>query len=190
MIAGGLGNVSAHQVHKEQVAPGDLIVQIGGPGLLIGVGGGAASSLGQGANDEALDFNSVQRENPEMQRRCQEVINRCHGLGKDNPIRSIHDVGAGGLSNAVPELVEGAGLGARIHLCDIPVDDPSMSPLQIWCNEAQERYVLVIAACDRRTELVRIAWPSACAARRGDEDEGRQSHSILGEFGLIRRYVT
>ena len=113
--------------------------------MLIGLGGGAASSSASGAGEEALDFASVQRENPEMQRRCQEVIDRCWQLGANNPILSIHDVGAGGLSNALPELVVGAGLGGRIELRAIPCDDPTMSPLEIWCNESQERYVLAIA---------------------------------------------
>ena len=145
MIAGGVGNVRADQVRKSDIPPGTRLIVLGGPAMLIGLGGGAASSTAVGNGAEALDFASVQRENPEMQRRCQEVIDRCWQLGTDNPILSIHDVGAGGLSNALPELVEGAGLGGRFELRAIPCDDPAMSPLEIWCNESQERYVLAIA---------------------------------------------
>jgi phosphoribosylformylglycinamidine synthase len=148
MLAGGIGNIRADHVHKRTFPAGTLFVQLGGPGLLIGLGGGAASSLTAGANVEALDFDSVQRGNPEMQRRAQEVIDRCWQLGPDNPILSIHDVGAGGLSNAFPELAHGAGLGARFELRDVPSEEPGMSPREIWCNEAQERYVLAIAAQD------------------------------------------
>ena len=144
MIAGGVGNIRPDQVRKSDIAPGVRLVVLGGPAMLIGLGGGAASSIASGSGEEALDFASVQRENPEMQRRCQEVVDRCWQLGPDNPILSIHDVGAGGLSNALPELVDGAGRGGRIELRAIPCDDPSMSPLEIWCNEAQERYVLAI----------------------------------------------
>jgi phosphoribosylformylglycinamidine synthase len=148
MLAGGLGSISAAQVGKAPLAPGTLLVQLGGPGLRIGMGGGAASSMGTGANTEELDFDSVQRANAEMQRRAQEVIDRCWQLGEANPILSIHDVGAGGLSNAVPELAHGAGRGARLDLRAIPVQDTGMSPREIWCNEAQERYVLAIAPAD------------------------------------------
>ena len=144
MIAGGVGNIRPDQIHKAAIAPGACLVVLGGPAMLIGLGGGAASSIASGRGEETLDFASVQRENPEMQRRCQEVVDRCWQLGADNPILSIHDVGAGGLSNALPELVDGAGRGGRFELRAIPSDDPSMSPLQIWCNEAQERYVLAI----------------------------------------------
>ncbi|GAB6050679.1 phosphoribosylformylglycinamidine synthase [Hydrogenophilus islandicus] len=160
MIAGGLGAIAAIQSHKVGFAPGTLLVQLGGPGLLIGLGGGAASSMAAGANDAELDFASVQRDNPEMQRRCQEVIDRCWALGVDNPILSIHDVGAGGLSNALPELVDGAGLGARVELREIPIEEPGMSPREIWCNEAQERYVLAIDP----TQLPRFA--EICARER------------------------
>ncbi|MBF0131096.1 MAG: phosphoribosylformylglycinamidine synthase [Magnetococcales bacterium] len=149
MIAGGLGHIFRKHVSKKSIPPGALIVQIGGPAMLIGLGGGAASSQASGSGQAALDFASVQRENPEMQRRCQEVINRCRYLGEDNPILSIHDVGAGGLSNAVPEIIHGAGVGGRFELTAIPNADPGMSPMEIWCNEAQERYVLAIAAGDR-----------------------------------------
>ena len=139
MLAGGLGSIGAAHVGKAPLAPGALLVQLGGPGLRIGMGGGAASSMGTGANTEELDFDSVQRANAEMQRRAQEVIDRCWQLGEANPILSIHDVGAGGLSNAVPELAHGAGRGARLDLRAIPSEDTSMSPREIWCNEAQER---------------------------------------------------
>jgi phosphoribosylformylglycinamidine synthase len=145
MLAGGIGNVAAGHARKQRFAAGALLVQIGGPGLLIGLGGGAASSMATGANTAELDFASVQRGNPEMQRRAQEVIDRCWQLGEDNPILSIHDVGAGGLSNALPELVHGAGRGARLELREIPSEEPGMTPLELWCNEAQERYVLAIA---------------------------------------------
>jgi phosphoribosylformylglycinamidine synthase len=145
MLAGGIGNVRAAHAHKAEVRPGALLVHLGGPGLLIGMGGGSASSLGAGANSAPLDFDSVQRGNAEIQRRAQEVIDRCWGLGPDNPILSIHDVGAGGLSNALPELAHAAGRGARIDLRAAPSEEPGMTPRQIWSNEAQERYVLAIA---------------------------------------------
>jgi phosphoribosylformylglycinamidine synthase len=145
MLAGGIGNISAEHAMKAPLPSGTLLVQLGGPGLLIGMGGGAASSMGAGANVEALDFDSVQRGNAEMQRRAQEVIDRCWQLGAANPILSIHDVGAGGLSNALPEIVHCAGRGARIELRAIPSEDSGMSPREIWCNEAQERYVLAIS---------------------------------------------
>jgi len=145
MIAGGLGNVRRMHVEKGEVPVGARLVLLGGPAMLIGLGGGAASSLGSGASTEQLDFASVQRGNPEMQRRAQEVIDCCWAMGKDNPILIIHDVGAGGLSNAVPEVIAHSRLGGRIELRDVPNDEPGMSPLEIWCNEAQERYVLAIA---------------------------------------------
>ena len=146
MIAGGLGNIRADHVDKQPIPAGAKIIVLGGPALLIGLGGGAASSMASGQSDEALDFASVQRDNPEIERRCQEVIDRCWELGERNPIISIHDVGAGGLSNALPELVHDAGRGARLELRRVPCDEPGMSPLEIWCNEAQERYVLAISA--------------------------------------------
>jgi phosphoribosylformylglycinamidine synthase len=148
MIAGGIGNIAAGHADKRGLEPGALLIQLGGPGMLIGLGGGAASSMGTGANQEDLDFDSVQRGNAEIQRRAQEVIDRCWALGEMNPILSIHDVGAGGLSNALPELVHSAQLGGRFELRKIPNEEPGMSPLQIWCNEAQERYVLAIAPRD------------------------------------------
>jgi len=145
MLAGGLGNIETTLVQKGSVQPGQQIVVLGGPGMLIGLGGGAASSLASGESQESLDYASVQRGNPEMQRRCQEVIDQCRVMGSDNLIVSIHDVGAGGLSNAVPEIVSADACGARIELRAIPSDEPGMSPMQIWCNESQERYVLVVA---------------------------------------------
>jgi phosphoribosylformylglycinamidine synthase len=145
MLAGGVGNVQERHIHKQTFKAGTLLIQLGGPGLLIGLGGGAASSMGAGANMEALDFDSVQRGNPEIQRRAQEVIDRCWAMGEANPILSVHDVGAGGLSNAMPELAHGAGLGAKFELRDVLSLEPGMSPREIWCNEAQERYVLAIA---------------------------------------------
>ncbi|MCS6902624.1 MAG: AIR synthase-related protein, partial [Polyangiaceae bacterium] len=133
---------------KLPLRPGDRIVVLGGPALLIGLGGGAASSRAGGEGEEALELASVQRDNPEMQRRCQEVIDRCAALGEANPIRSLHDVGAGGLANAVPELLEESGVGGIIDLDAIPSDDPALSPMELWCNEAQERYVLALAPQD------------------------------------------
>jgi phosphoribosylformylglycinamidine synthase len=151
MIAGGIGNISAQHAHKQELAADALLIQLGGPGMLIGLGGGAASSMQTGANIEDLDFDSVQRGNAEMQRRAQGVIDCCWALGADNPILSIHDVGAGGLSNALPEMVHAAGRGGRFDLRRIPSEEPGMSPLQIWCNEAQERYVLAVAPASIET---------------------------------------
>ncbi len=145
MIAGGLGNIAARHSFKEIIPAGGLLIQLGGPGMRIGLGGGAASSMQTGANIAALDFDSVQRGNAEIQRRAQEVIDRCCALGDANPILSIHDVGAGGLSNALPELVHGAGRGGLFDLRAVPSEERGMSPLQIWCNESQERYVLAIS---------------------------------------------
>ena len=144
MIAGGLGNIQAEQTHKHEIPEGALLIQLGGKGMLIGLGGGAASSMDTGSNSADLDFNSVQRGNPEIERRAQEVIDRCWQLGQGNPIIAIHDVGAGGLSNAFPELVNDAGRGAIFELRDVPLEEHGMSPLQIWCNESQERYVLSV----------------------------------------------
>jgi phosphoribosylformylglycinamidine synthase len=144
MIAGGLGTIEAGQTHKLGFAAGTLLVQLGGPGLRIGMGGGAASSMASGTNAASLDFDSVQRDNPEIQRRAQEVINHCWSLGEDNPILAIHDVGAGGLSNAFPELVDGAGRGAVFDLRRVPLEESGLAPKEIWCNESQERYVLAI----------------------------------------------
>ncbi|HQS03215.1 MAG: phosphoribosylformylglycinamidine synthase [Halothiobacillus sp. 24-54-40] len=144
MLAGGLGAMREGLVEKNAIAAGDLLIVLGGPAMQIGLGGGAASSQTSGSSSAALDFASVQRANPEMQRRAQEVIDRCIALGEENPLVSIHDVGAGGLSNAFPELVHDAGLGGVFNLRAIPNDEPGMSPLAIWCNESQERYVMAI----------------------------------------------
>jgi phosphoribosylformylglycinamidine synthase len=146
MLAGGLGNIKAEHIQKGEIRPGDKLIVLGGPAMLIGLGGGAASSMAGGSGNEDLDFASVQRENPEMERRCQEVIDRCWALGSENPIAFIHDVGAGGISNALPELVNDGGRGGRFELRKVPNDEPGMSPLEIWCNESQERYVLAVPA--------------------------------------------
>jgi len=144
MLAGGVGNVRPMHVEKRRFRPDAVVVVLGGPALLIGLGGGAASSMAAGTSHADLDFASVQRDNPEMERRCQEVIDRASALGDRTPILSIHDVGAGGLSNAIPELLHDAGCGGLLELRDVPNAEPGMSPLEIWCNEAQERYVLAV----------------------------------------------
>jgi len=144
MIAGGMGTIRPDQVVKGIAPAGSPVVVLGGPAMLIGLGGGAASSVASGQSDEALDFASVQRSNPEMERRCQEVIDACWGLGEDSPIIAIHDVGAGGLSNALPELLDDSDRGGRLELRTIPCAEAGLSPLEIWCNEAQERYVLAL----------------------------------------------
>ena len=161
MVAGGLGNVRAADIAKRDLPPMAQLIVLGGPALLIGLGGGAASSVASGTSGSELDFASVQRGNPEMQRRCQEVIDRCWQLGDDNPILSIHDVGAGGLSNALPELVHDSARGARIELRAIPCDDARMSPMQIWCNESQERYVLAVDA-ERLADFQAICERERC----------------------------
>ena len=148
MLAGGVGNIRADHVEKGTIPAGAQIIVVGGPAMLIGLGGGAASSMSTGESLEDLDFASVQRGNPEMERRVQEVIDQCWQLGEANPIISIHDVGAGGLSNAVPELVNDSGRGGRFELRTVPNDEPGMSPMEIWCNEAQERYVLAVSGED------------------------------------------
>ncbi|KLV05968.1 phosphoribosylformylglycinamidine synthase [Photobacterium aquae] len=148
MIAGGMGNIRAEHVQKKEIPVGAKLIVLGGPAMNIGLGGGAASSMASGQSAEDLDFASVQRENPEMERRCQEVIDRCWQMGDANPIAFIHDVGAGGISNALPELVDDGERGGRFQLRDVPNDEPGMSPLEIWCNESQERYVLAVAAED------------------------------------------
>ncbi|MDX1754768.1 MAG: phosphoribosylformylglycinamidine synthase [Marinobacter sp.] len=145
MIAGGMGNIRPEHVEKGNIPVGAKLIVLGGPSMLIGLGGGAASSMDSGSSHENLDFASVQRDNPEMERRCQEVIDRCWQKGEANPICFIHDVGAGGLSNAMPELVKDGGRGGKFELRDIPNDEPGMSPLEIWCNESQERYVMAVA---------------------------------------------
>jgi phosphoribosylformylglycinamidine synthase len=167
MLAGGIGNIAARDSAKAPLPEGALLIQLGGPGMLIGMGGGAASSMGAGANTEDLDFDSVQRGNAEIQRRAQEVIDRCWELGAANPILTIHDDGAGGLSNALPELAHGAGRGARLDLRAAPSEDSGMSPREIWCNEAQERYVLAIA-------------PGSLAAFRALCERERCPFAVLG----------
>jgi phosphoribosylformylglycinamidine synthase len=169
MIAGGLGNVRRAHVAKAEIPVGAQVVVLGGPAMLIGLGGGAASSLGSGSSSADLDFASVQRGNPEMQRRAQEVIDHCWSLGAANPILLIHDVGAGGLSNAVPEAVAHSARGARLDLRAIPSAEGGLSPLELWCNEAQERYVLVVAAA----ALPQLA--AVCARERCP-------HAVLGEI--------
>ncbi len=185
MIAGGYGHVRPGHVDKAPVPAGAALVVLGGPAMLIGLGGGAASSVGTGELAHSdLDFASVQRANAEMQRRAQEVIDRCWALGDQNPIRSIHDVGAGGLSNALPELVHGAGRGGQMELRDIPSDEPGMSPMELWCNEAQERYVLAIAAEDLPRfaaicERERAVW--ACVGHAVEEARLELTDRELGD---------
>ena len=169
MIAGGVGNVRAEHALKIDVPVGASIVVLGGPAMLIGLGGGAASSLASGTSTEDLDFASVQRGNPEMQRRAQEVIDRCWAMGEDNPILLIHDVGAGGLSNAVPEAVDHSKHGARVELRDVPNAEHGMAPMGIWCNEAQERYVLIVSA-ERTQEFADICARENCP------------HAVIGQL--------
>ncbi|MBS0591419.1 MAG: phosphoribosylformylglycinamidine synthase, partial [Proteobacteria bacterium] len=176
MIAGGLANMRLAHVEKGVLQPGDAIVVLGGPAMLIGLGGGAASSLAGGDSSEALDFASVQRDNAEMERRCQEAIDRCWALGEDNPIVSIHDVGAGGLSNAIPEILNDSNVGGRIELRRIPCADPALSPMQIWCNESQERYVIGLRAAD-------VARFAAICERE------RCPFAVVGEVTADRRLV-
>lgn len=161
MLAGGLGAIDRVQVDKLKLQDGDIVIVLGGPAMLIGLGGGAASSVASGESAEDLDFASVQRDNPEMERRCQEVIDRCVAMGAGNPIKFFHDVGAGGLSNAIPELLHDSGVGGVIDLGKVPTDDPSLSPLELWCNESQERYVLGIPA-DRLAEFAAICARERC----------------------------
>ncbi|WP_341675447.1 phosphoribosylformylglycinamidine synthase [Niveibacterium sp. SC-1] len=161
MIAGGVGSIQAEQSFKADFTPGTLLIQLGGPGMLIGLGGGAASSMTTGTNTADLDFASVQRGNPEIQRRAQEVIDACWQQGDKNPILAIHDVGAGGLSNAMPELADHAKLGAHFELREIQIEEPGMSPREIWSNEAQERYVLAISP-DRLEEFRAICERERC----------------------------
>ncbi|HET8552553.1 MAG TPA: phosphoribosylformylglycinamidine synthase [Gammaproteobacteria bacterium] len=161
MLAGGMGNIRGPHVDKQPIPAGAKVIVIGGPAMLIGLGGGAASSLASGEAGETIDFASVQRGNPEMQRRAQELIDRCWERGEGNPILSIHDVGAGGLANAVPELLEAAGRGGRIDLRAIPADDDSLSPMELWCNESQERYVLAVSP-ERLDEFSALAERERC----------------------------
>ncbi len=184
MIAGGTGSVRPGHVDKLPIPPGAAIVVLGGPALLIGLGGGAASSMDSGDSEEDLDFASVQRGNPEMERRCQEVIDRCWAQGEENPILSIHDVGAGGLSNALPELVHQSDRGARFDLRAIPSADPGMSPLELWCNEAQERYVLAVAperVADLEALCARERCPMAVVGHATEEPQLVVDDPLLGE---------
>ena len=174
MIAGGVGAVRSGHIDAAEIPEGTKLIVLGGPAMLIGLGGGAASSMGSGESDSQLDFASVQRDNAEMQRRCQEVIDRCCALGDANPMRLIHDVGAGGLSNALPELAADAARGARFELRDVPNADEGMSPMEIWCNEAQERYVMAVAPDD----LPRFA--RICARERCP-------YAVVGEARSDRR---
>ncbi|MWV11538.1 phosphoribosylformylglycinamidine synthase [Pseudomonas sp. R-28-1W-6] len=148
MLAGGMGNIREDHVQKGEISVGAKLIVLGGPAMLIGLGGGAASSMATGTSSADLDFASVQRDNPEMERRCQEVIDRCWQLGEHNPIKFIHDVGAGGISNALPELINDGGRGGRFELRAVPNDEPGMAPHEIWCNESQERYVMSVDAAD------------------------------------------
>jgi len=213
MIAGGLGQISASQTHKVLFAPGTLLVQLGGPGMRIGMGGGAASSMAAGTNTAALDFDSVQRGNPEMQRRAQEVLNHCWALGEHNPILAVHDVGAGGLSNAFPELVDGAGLGARFDLSKVPLEESGLAPREIWCNESQERYVLAldpnllplfeqmcarercpyavvgVAAAEKQLIVAKGEGPGAGAAEAGERVIDMPMEVLLGKAPRMHRDV-
>ncbi|MBK8477195.1 MAG: phosphoribosylformylglycinamidine synthase [Opitutaceae bacterium] len=174
MLAGGLGSIKAEHVQKGVINPGDKLIVLGGPAMLIGLGGGAASSMASGHGHEDLDFASVQRENAEMERRCQEVIDRCWALDADNPISFIHDVGAGGLSNALPELVNDGGRGGRFNLRAVPNAEPGLSPLEIWCNEAQERYVMAVPA-DRLATFTALCERERCPfAVVGEATEEKQ----------------
>lgn len=187
MIAGGLGNIREQHVLKQPFHAGAKLIVLGGPAMLIGLGGGAASSMASGASNSALDFASVQRENPEMERRCQEVIDRCWQMGDDNPIAFIHDVGAGGLSNALPELVKDGESGGIFSLRQIPNAEPGMSPLEIWCNEAQERYVLAVTP--ENLEIFeqickRERCPYAVVGEATDEEVIRLSDEHFGNLPI------
>ncbi len=206
MIAGGLGNIRRQHVEKSPIVAGAKIVVLGGPAMLIGLGGGAASSLGAGSSAADLDFASVQRGNPEMQRRAQEVIDACWGLDDENPILLIHDVGAGGLSNAVPESIDHEGMGGQVDLRRINSDEPGMSPLEIWCNEAQERYVLIVSAdrlpafgalCERERcpfsvigEVTAGGWLRVDDPLFGDPPVDLPLDTILGKTPRMTRNVT
>src|SRR5690349_142806 len=176
MIAGGLANIRREDVQKRDIQPGHAVIVLGGPAMLIGLGGGAASSVASGASSAELDFASVQRDNAEMERRCQEVIDACWARGEHNPIVSVHDVGAGGLSNAIPELLNDAGVGGVIDLSKIPCDDPSLSPMQVWSNESQERYVLAIAQ-ENLAEFEAMCIRERCP------------YAVVGEATLERRLL-
>ena len=205
MLAGGYGMIRDVHVEKSSIPVGSKIIVLGGPAMLIGLGGGAASSMASGESDENLDFASVQRDNPEMQRRCQEVIDACWALKETNPIISIHDVGAGGLSNALPELVNVSHRGATFDLRKIPNDEPGMSPMAIWCNESQERYVLAIAPesialfsslCERERAPFAILGEASKEQQLTLNDELFQNKAVdlplsvlLGKLPLIKRDV-
>ncbi len=182
MLAGGLGSIKSELVAKGQIEKGDQLIVLGGPAMLIGLGGGAASSMETGSSEEHLDFASVQRGNPEMERRCQEVIDACWRMGDNNPIVSIHDVGAGGISNAMPELIDDSNRGGQFELRAINSDDPGMSPMEIWSNESQERYVMAVPK-DRLTEFENICererCPYAVIGQATDEQ-----HLYLGDNAL------
>jgi phosphoribosylformylglycinamidine synthase len=182
MLAGGYGNIAAAHTHKKPLGHGTLFVQLGGPGFLIGLGGGAASSMASGQNVESLDFDSVQRANAELERRCQEVIDACWQMGERNPILSIHDVGAGGLSNAFPELAHSGGVGAHFDLRKVPSEEPGMTPMQIWSNEAQERYVLAIDA-SRIAEFERICERERCTF--AVVGHAREDHALVVDDPLF-----
>lgn len=193
MIAGGIGNIREKHVQKDRIEVGAALIVLGGPAMLIGLGGGAASSMATGESLEELDFASVQRGNPEMQHRCQEVIDACWQLGDDNPIQFIHDVGAGGLSNALPELVKDGGVGGDFELRRIPNAEISMSPMEIWCNEAQERYVLAVrfADLDQFTRICdRERCPYAVVGQAKDGNRLRVNDNILGERAVDMSLAT
>ena len=182
MLAGGYGNISAAHTHKKPLGKGTLFIQLGGPGFLIGLGGGAASSMASGQNVESLDFDSVQRANAELERRCQEVIDACWQMGEANPILSVHDVGAGGLSNAFPELAHSGGVGATFDLRKVPIEEPGMTPMQIWSNEAQERYVIAIHA-SRLDDFRRLCERERCLF--AVVGEARADHELVVEDPLF-----
>ena len=185
MLAGGLGNIRQNNIDMKEIPVNTPIIVLGGPAMLIGLGGGAASSMASGTSAENLDFASVQRGNPEMERRAQEVIDRCVAMGDDNPILWIHDVGAGGVSNAIPEIVNDAGRGGKFEIRAIPNDEPSMSPMEIWCNEAQERYVLAIAEDKLEAFKALCERERAIYAVVGSATEER--HLLVGD-GLFDNY--
>ncbi len=194
MIAGGVGTIRTDQINKQDIPSGACIIVLGGPAMLIGLGGGAASSRTTGQGNEALDFASVQRQNPEMQRRCQEVINTCWALGEQNPILSIHDVGAGGLCNALPELVHDAQQSGWFQLRDVPCAESGMSPMEIWCNEAQERFVLAVKSkdlqqftliCQRERCLFAVVGESTADQQLIVEDQLFQNRSVDLPMSLL-----
>jgi phosphoribosylformylglycinamidine synthase len=183
MLAGGIGNIRTEHVQKGEIPVGAALIVLGGPAMNIGLGGGAASSMASGQSAEDLDFASVQRDNPEMERRCQEVIDRCWQLGGRHPIVFIHDVGAGGLSNAMPELVNDGGRGGRFDLRAIQSDEPGMSPLEIWCNESQERYVLAVAQ-DKLPLFKALCERERCPYAVVGTDHGEEKHLTLSDSPL------